>query len=257
MTAGDRGLATSARGAAHDIPLVLIHGFLGGARQWSEVVNAFSNQRPVITIDLPGFADAAAEKPATTINEFSHYVLAELDARRLQSVAVLGHSMGGMIAQEMACQRPDLIDRLVLYGTGPLGQMPDRFESIERSLERLEQQGLSETARTVVASWFVDGRHSAGFESLEEIATQASPDAARKALLAMAAWDGRNNLAQIEVPTLVLWGDQDRSYRWPQVESLWQGLPRANLAVVPGASHATHVEKPGIFVPILQDFLAS
>jgi pimeloyl-ACP methyl ester carboxylesterase len=72
----------------------------------------------------------------------------------------------------------------------------------------------------------------------------------------MAAWDGRTHLAEISMPTLVIWGDQDRSYRWAQVESLWQGLPNARLAVVPGASHATHVEKPDIFVPILRDFLA-
>jgi pimeloyl-ACP methyl ester carboxylesterase len=157
MTESARGLASSARAAsAQDLPLVLIHGFLGGARQWSGLADAFSNQRPVVTIDLPGFGGASAEPPASTIEEFAQHVLTALDAQHLQSIALLGHSMGGMIAQEIARQRPELIERLVLYGTGPLGKMPDRFESIETSLQRLEQEGLTETARRV--GWGLAGR---------------------------------------------------------------------------------------------------
>ena len=256
MTFDNRGPESRAHASDHDLPFVLVHGFLGGARQWSEVVEAFSKHRTTIAIDLPGFAGASDKELASTIEEFAQCVLAELDERQLQRVVVMGHSMGGMIAQEMARHKPELIDRLVLYATGPLGKMPDRFEPIEMSLKRLEEEGLGTTASTVVAAWFVEGQRSAGFESLKEIATEASPEAAKRALLAMAAWDGRANLAGIKMPTLVLWGDQDRSYLWPQVEQLWKGLPNANLAVIPGASHAAHVEKPEVFLKILQDFLS-
>jgi pimeloyl-ACP methyl ester carboxylesterase len=58
------------------------------------------------------------------------------------------------------------------------------------------------------------------------------------------------------MPTRILWGDQDRSYRWPQVAALWQGIPGAGLGVIPGASHAIHMEKPEIFNSMVRDFLS-
>jgi pimeloyl-ACP methyl ester carboxylesterase len=72
----------------------------------------------------------------------------------------------------------------------------------------------------------------------------------------MAAWDGRAQLPTLTMPSLIIWGEEDRSYRWAQVEYLWSHLPGASLAVIPGASHAAHVEKPEIFRLILEDFLS-
>jgi len=160
-----------------------------------------------------------------------------------------------MIAQEIARQHPQQVERLVLYGTGPLGSMPDRFEPLEVSLERLDREGVAETARRITATWFVDGTSHPGHAEINEIAAMADPVAARAALLAMAAWDGRPHMTALEMPTLILWGDRDRSYRWPQVEALWRHLPNVSLAVIPGASHAAHAEKPKIFIEILRDFL--
>jgi pimeloyl-ACP methyl ester carboxylesterase len=71
----------------------------------------------------------------------------------------------------------------------------------------------------------------------------------------MSHWDGRGALSRLTMPTLVLWGDGDKSYRWPQVEALWQGLPAAGLAVIPGTAHAVHLEKPALFHAVLDDFL--
>lgn len=253
MPGQDAGDAAPADG----VPLLLVHGYLGGAAQWADLAAALGDRYRVIAIDLPGFSSAAQARAPSTIGDFAAHVIAELDAMRVDRFMLLGHSMGGMIAQEIAHRVPGRVDRLVLYGTGPLGRMPDRFESLEESLERLDRDGVEPTARRIAATWFVHGEQAPGFELVSRIGALAGAGAARSALHAMAAWDGRAHLPELSMPSLIIWGDEDRSYRWHQVEALWSGLANVSLAVVPGASHAVHLEKPAIFAAILADYLAS
>jgi 2-hydroxy-6-oxonona-2,4-dienedioate hydrolase len=73
----------------------------------------------------------------------------------------------------------------------------------------------------------------------------------------MESWSGVAALADIKSPTLVLWGDSDRAYLWPQPEQLWRSIKGAQLAVIPGCSHAVHLEKPHLFNATLRDFLGA
>ncbi len=160
-----------------------------------------------------------------------------------------------MIVQELAATHPDRIARLILYGTGPLGAMPNRFEPLETSRARLRSDGVAQTIRRIGATWFRQGAAAEGFEIVAALGAQATEAAALAGLDAMSHWDGRGALGRLTMPTLVLWGDGDRSYRWPQVETLWQGLPDAALAVVPGTAHAVHLEKPALFHALVEDFV--
>ncbi|MFX3653900.1 MAG: alpha/beta fold hydrolase [Paracoccaceae bacterium] len=235
--------------------LVLVHGYLGGSEQWTAEIDQFSDRFDVIAPDLPGFGEAADRAACGTIAGLAAAVTRLLDDLGVDRFTLLGHSMGGMIAQEAAAARPERVERLVLYGTGPLGLMPDRFEPIDVSRERLKTDGVARTIRRIGATWFSSGREPKGLDMLIRIGSRASEAAALAGLDAMQGWDGRGALGRLTMPALVIWGDGDRSYRWPQVEALWRGLPDARLAVIPGVSHAAHVEKPGLFHAILADFL--
>lgn len=70
----------------------------------------------------------------------------------------------------------------------------------------------------------------------------------------MEGWNGEPNLVAIKSPTLVIWGDHDRTYPWHQTEQLWTAIDDTSLAVIPNCAHAAHLEKPGIFNSILRDF---
>ena len=236
--------------------LVLVHGFLGTAEQWAPEIAHFSAKYDVIAPDLPGFGAAAGEPGCDRIEAMAERVIALIDALEVDRFYLVGHSMGGMIVQEIAARITDRVDKLVLYGTGPLGLMPDRFEPIDLSRSRLKTDGVANTINRIGATWFVDGTKAAGHATLVKVGSCAGRDAALAALDAMAAWDGRAALASLNMPTLVVWGDRDRSYRWPQVETLWRSLANATLSVIPGASHAAHMEKPLIFRLILEDFLS-
>ncbi|MGR3698318.1 MAG: alpha/beta fold hydrolase [Roseovarius sp.] len=245
----------SYRRAGAGAPLVLVHGYLGGSAQWQAELARFSDRFDVIAPDLPGYAGSAALPPPERIAAFAAAVVALLDELGIGRFTLMGHSMGGMIVQELAATHPDRVARLILYGTGPLGAMPNRFEPLETSRARLRSDGVAQTIRRIGATWFRQGAAAEGFEIVAALGAQATEAAALAGLDAMSHWDGRGALGRLTMPTLVLWGDGDRSYRWPQVETLWQGLPDAALAVVPGTAHAVHLEKPALFHALVEDFV--
>jgi len=238
-------------------PLVFVHGYLGGGLQWADQVEIFSEYFRVITPDLPGFGDNRAVTTPETIRGLAQYVLDELDRLEVGRFHLVGHSMGGMIVQEMAALAPERVDKLVLYGTGPVGVMPGRFETIEESRRGVKEKGVEETGRRIAATWFQHGKSAEGYAVCAELAVKASLQAALAGLTAMEAWSGVAALSKIESSTLVLWGDGDRAYQWSQPEQLWRGIEGAHLAVIPGCSHSVHLEKPHLFNAMLLDFLGT
>lgn len=246
------------RRAGAGSPLVLVHGFLGGSAQWSAEIKCFCHSHDVIAPDLPGFGEANTLSGFAEIEAMADYVIDFLNALNICSFSLLGHSMGGMIAQTIAAKVPDRISRLVLYGTGPLGIMPNRYETISESRKRLLTDGVPTTIHRVGSTWVKNSETSDGqfvVNRLVEIGKTASQEAALLAYDGMENWDGRKYLEKISMPTLIMWGDTDRSYRWPQIEEMWHKIPNSKLAVVPGTSHAAHLEKPDLIHAILQDFL--
>jgi 2-hydroxy-6-oxonona-2,4-dienedioate hydrolase len=235
--------------------LVLVHGYLGGSSQWGEEFQAFSPHMDVLAVDLPGFGESRHLVSPDQIAGYAQCVLDCLEQHGVHSFNLLGHSMGGMVVQEMVRLAPQRVKRLVLYGTGPLGLLPGRFETMARSRERLVEDGVDATARRISATWLLHREASPKAKALGDLAAQASAQAAEAGLWAMERWDGRAALSQITQPTLIVWGDQDRSYQWPQVESLWRGIPGAALAVLPHCSHALHLEYPALFHTLVLDFL--
>ena len=235
--------------------LVFVHGYFGGGRQWADQVAAFGDSFQVITPDLPGFGDNHSASTPDSIRGLAIDVLSQLDALGVQRFHLVGHSMGGMIVQEMVVIAPERVDKLVLYGTGPVGLMPGRFETIDESRRALRERGAGPTGERIAATWFRRGEAGQGYALGVELARQASEQAAQAGLTAMEHWSGEAGLAQISSPTLVLWGDGDRAYLWPQPQQLWNEIEGAQLAVIPGCSHAVHLEKPRLFNTLLQDFL--
>lgn len=237
------------------LPLVLVHGYLGGSRQWAGLTALAGAPGRVVTVDLPGFGLNAGRDAPDRIGGFADWVLAELTARGIGRFRLLGHSMGGMVVQEMVARAPERVARLVLYGTAASGELPGRFETFDVSKRRTREDGAEATARRIAATWFLRREADPAYPPCAEIAAAASLPAMLSGLDAMAAWEG-TGLGAIRCPTLVLWGDGDRSYGWPEIERLWQGIAGAQLAVVPGTSHAVHLEKPLLFEALAGDFLS-
>jgi 2-hydroxy-6-oxonona-2,4-dienedioate hydrolase len=235
--------------------LVLVHGFLSGLEYWKEQISSLSMHFDVIAMDLPGYGGEAQTTGPDRIADFAVTVLEKLDMLGVKSFHLVGHSMGGMIAQEIVLQAPDRVDRLVLYGTGPMGNLPGRFEPLEASMANVQQNGTEGAKHYTVASWFKKGSQDSNFESGIELAKGVSLQTYLNGLQAMGSWNSIGRLDQIKSKTLVVWGDNDRSYIWTQPCTLWQEIKDTNLAVIPDCAHNVHLEKKQLFNQILVDFL--
>jgi pimeloyl-ACP methyl ester carboxylesterase len=233
----------------------MVHGFLGGSAQWDGQVAALSDTRDVITIDLPGFGKNAELPAVNSIAGFADFVIDELTASGVDRFHLLGHSMGGMIVQEVAHRIPDRIAKLILYATGAVGVLPGRFETIAESKSRAQTDGAGVTARRIAATWFLNGANDPAYDGCAAIAEQAGIDAILAGLDAMQEWSGDDALSSIKPETLVIWGDRDRTYRWPQIERLWTAIPHTNLSVFPNCAHAVHLENPNGFNDVLSNYL--
>lgn len=235
--------------------LVMVHGFLGGAPLWGSQIDELSQHFDVIVPELCGYGDNCDRESVDTITGFAEEVLALLAQLGVERFNLMGHSMGGMIVQQMSAIAPDKISNLICFGTGPKGVMPDRFEPISVSREKFINNGVALTAKQIASNWFVDAEQASGYELCVKLGARVSERTALSGLTAMEAWDGTAALAEIKLPTLVLWGDSDKSYKWAQPQALWNGIENSQLAVLPNSGHNAHMEKPTLFNAIVKDFL--
>ena len=236
-------------------PLVLVHGFLGSSKMWEPQVNFFKKHFRVITLDLPGFGKSNKAKPLNNIQSIADLLLDCLEEEKIDKFYLLGHSMGGMIVQEMAKKAGENISKLVCYSTGPIGEMPGRFETVDQSRENLKKKGLEITATNIAKTWFIKGEDAKYFDICIEAGKQTSIEAVDNALIAFKNWNGVNTLKNIKNETLIVWGDQDKSYNLEQEQTLASNIERSKLVIFKDCAHNVHLEKPNQFNNTINDFL--
>ena len=236
-------------------PLVLVHGFLGSSDMWRPQIKFFKDNFRVIAPALPGFGNSNTINSCNSIECMAKAILDLLEKKEIKNFNLLGHSMGGMIVQEMAKIAGEKILKLICYGTGPRGNMPGRFETIDQSREKLKINGLKDTAHRIAKTWFIEGEKAKLFYLCEEAGKQTSIEAADNGLVAMKNWSGIENLQNIKNETLIVWGDQDKAYNFNQVETLNRNIPNSDLKVIKGCSHNVHLEKSEEFNTVVEKFL--
>jgi len=237
-------------------PLLIVHGFLGGISEWDDLVARLSPSFDVIAVDLPGFCGSAAIPAPATLGGYCSLVAQVLDELGITRCTLLGHSLGSMIAQQFALDHPGRLRRLVLYGAASTGNLPGRFETFDATIERLKRTGIQAGGDAIIASWFVTGRSHPAYGTYRKMAEAANTDTAIATLRAIAPWHVTDRLGAIDVPTLVIGGDRDRSTEPAEQFRLWRGLPRGQLCVLPNCAHAAHLEQPEVFYRLLSRFLA-
>ena len=236
-------------------PLVLVHGFLGSSIMWEPQINFFKNYFRVISPDLPGFGKSNKAKPHKNIQSIANLLLECLKEKKINKFNLLGHSMGGMIAQEMVKKAGEKISKLIFYSTGSIGEMPGRFETVDQSRENLKKKGLEITVKNIAMTWFVKGEDAKYFNICIESGKQASMETVDNALVAFKNWNGVNTLKNIKNDTLIIWGDQDKSYNLEQVQTLEKNITNSKLVVIKNCAHNVHLEQPEYFNNTVRDFL--
>ena len=233
-------------------PLLLIHG-LGYARWgWEPVAEPLAQSFDVLLFDNRGIGESDAPAGPYTAAELAADALQVLDEAGVQRAHVLGTSLGGMVAQELALAAPERVDKLVLASTTPGG--PESFPMPEQTV-RLMTNGA--TLRQFVENALAP---AADGELVERILRHrektAQPFEAWSAQAAAgASFDALDRIGAITAPTLVLHGTQDAVVDARNTALLALRIPDARVELFPGGGHLFFWEQPDRFVDVVMEFL--
>ena len=237
-------------------PFVLVHGYLGSSEMWTFQKEFFSKDYRVIIPALPGFGESHNVKSLDSINKMAKEIINVLDQKKIDKFNLIGHSMGGMIVQEITKLIGDRVNKLICFATGSIGDIPGRFETMEETREKLKKEGTELSFSRVPVKWFVKGDKDKNYFLCENAVKNVSLEAADNALLAMKNWRGKENLKNIKNDTLIIWGDKDTSYNFDQVDTLNKNIKNSRLEIFKDCAHNVHLEQPDQFNNLVKEFIS-
>jgi pyruvate dehydrogenase E2 component (dihydrolipoamide acetyltransferase) len=251
---------------AGDAPatLVFVHGLGGSQTTWASVLGNFADGFRVVALDLPGHG--ASSKPS--VDEGGDYSVPALAAAvgevieklDLAPAVLIGHSLGGATALDLALSRPKLVRGLVLVNSAGLGA-----EVSGDLLDRIEAEPSREEAQKLLELFFADKRFvlDRGVDDMYASRTAPGADAAVKAAAAASfSRDGQairydERLGELTQPVLIVWGEQDAVLPAAHGVSAAQALPRAWFELLEGAGHVPQIEGSAAFSDIVTRWLAT
>jgi pimeloyl-ACP methyl ester carboxylesterase len=251
------GLRIAYRRAGQGTPLVLLHGILSDSRLWKSQLANLATRFTVVAWDAPGAGESSDPSESFTLNDYADSLAAFMDALALEPAHVLGLSWGGVLAQGLYGRHPERVRSLILAAAtaGWRGSLPEAVceerlagclreselapeEWVHRWLPGLLTENASQELRDEVVG-FMSDFHPAGYRAMAHT---------------LADTDTRDLLPRIHVPTLLLWGDDDRRSPLSVAEQLRDAIPDASLVVIPEAGHVSNLEQPARFDAAVRDF---
>jgi pimeloyl-ACP methyl ester carboxylesterase len=256
VQAGDVRFAYRRFGQRGALPLLFLNYFAANMDDWDpKVTNGFAAEHEVILFDNAGVGSSTGETPST-VAAMTKDCVDFCRALDLKSFNVLGFSLGGMIAQQLAFQYPDMIRRMILLGTGPRGGQGMTFT--ELSLD-----ALADPVALLMSAFFItsEASQAAGRAYIKRLQLRvADPDApvskraAAAQLETIRDWgtipstDRYGMLARIHQRTLIVHGSKDIVVMPINAFLLAQRLPDALLLIYPDASHGAQSQHAEIFL---------
>lgn len=265
IKAGNITFAYRRYGRKSGLPLVFTNYLTGTMDNWdSAIIDGFAKDREVIIFDNAGVASTNGKTP-DTIAAMAQDAAAFIDALGLKQIDLLGFSIGGMVAQQLTLDHPQLVRRLILIGTGPRGG--ERMEDYSPKVWALFSKKYPQPDELLLDTFFTPSLKSqtAGWSYLNRIRARAEKEPALTdqvvpaQLAAIFGWgkrhEGFDYLKQITQPTLIVHGDED--IICPTVNSviLKEHLPNASLTIYPDTNHAPHYQYPELFLQQAGQFL--
>ena len=245
-------------------PLLILHGLFGNLRNWNWHARELSSNFQVYTLDLRNHGESP-HSPHMTYPEMASDVLEFIDRQGLAGVYLLGHSMGGKVAMELALHNPEIVSRILVADIAPIAYGEERgdHENVFNGLLSVDPSGLA--SRT---------------EAEQVLTSHISEPTVRKFLVSnlvkakVGGYQWRFNLSALhsnyeklregvqadkpfEKPALFIKGALSNYIEkedWPTIQ---QFFPAARIKTVMGAGHWLHAEKPQVFYKLARDFFGS
>ena len=248
-------------------PIVFVHEFAGDHRSWRPQVRYFSRRYRCLTFNARGYppSDVPPDPGAYSQAQAADDIAAVMTAARIEKAHIVGLSMGGFATLHFGLRHPALAASLTVAGAG-YGARADQREQFEADSEALAVE-YERIGSRAMAEQYANGVYRLGFKAKDpdgwlEFKEMLAEHSATGAALTMrgvqklrpSLWDLEDELAAMDVPTLIVNGDEDDWCLDPGV-FLKRTIPRAGLWVVPKTGHTINLEEPASFNAGVAEFL--
>jgi pimeloyl-ACP methyl ester carboxylesterase len=243
------------RGNAGALPIVFLHFWGGSSKTWTEVVEHLPSQLRPIAIDLRGWGDSESPKSEFSLADFASDVSAVVAALALDRYVLVGHSMGGKIAQHLAAQRPKNLKGLVLVAPAPPGPL---------ALPPEVRSGMAQTYDAAANFEAAIDNVGTAKRLKPEVRARTVADGLRGSPGAKYAWphttsqeDIRSEVTRIESPTLVIVGELDKIEPVDTMKrEVLSSIRHAELKVIPATGHFSPLESPNEVADLIKNFVS-
>jgi pimeloyl-ACP methyl ester carboxylesterase len=249
-------------------PLVFIHGLSGCWQNWLENIPHFARRHRVVAVDLPGFGESELPHEEISIAGYGRFIDAFLDQIGVARGVLVGNSMGGFIAAETTISHPSRVEKLVLVSAAGLVRVGNRrLSALEYAarvfhpataavLARREHLVRRPGLRRVMLYGVAQYPERLAPELCYEVASGAGKPGFLDALDAIINYDFRDRLPEISVPTLIIWGRNDRIVPVSGAYEYEQLIPGSKRVIFEDTGHVPMLERPGRFNKLVDEFLS-
>ena len=225
--------------------LVFIHGAGSSSLAFNYQLQHFRNSK---ALDLPGHPTG---RPCPTIEQYLEWVRGFTTARRYKNMVICGHSMGGAISMLYALRYPEEVKGLILLGTGARLRVHPDFMQLGRDSADDHSAWLENQMA------YYPGVAQDMVQSLRRRSKEIGPSVELNDLMACDKFDVMDEIQNINLPTLVICGEQDTMTPVKYADYLFENIPGAKKVIVPGASHFVQLQKYKQVNASIEEFVAS
>jgi pimeloyl-ACP methyl ester carboxylesterase len=251
--------------------LLLIHGIAGSSRAWTEVMPLLTRDFTVIAPDLIGHGESAKPLGDYSLGAYASGLRDLLAVLGVERATLVGQSLGGGIAMQLAYQHPECCERLVLVDSGGLGRevswilraltLPGAEYVMPVLFPHIVREWGNAVARFLHARGLRSERAAESWRAYASLTESANRQAFVRTVRAVIDPGGQSVSATdrlylaARVPTLIVWGDRDGIIPVEHAYAAHEAIPGSRLEIIPGAGHFPHAEEPVRFAEVLRDFV--
>ena len=235
-------------------PIVMLHGFTDSWFSFSPVLPLLDRKYRVYILDQRGHGESDRPASGYAMDQFAGDVIAFMDAMKIKQATIVGHSMGSFVAQHVAAQAPERVNRLVLVATATTVHTNELARDLQRDVNALSDPVPEKFVREFQVSTTFEALPQQFLDAVVKESLKLPARVWREVMAGMMSPDASVARNKIKTPTLILWGDKDFFPRAEQ-ESLVAALPNAQLKVYTDTGHALHWERPERFAADLEAFI--
>lgn len=247
-------------------PLLLVHGLSGCWQNWLENISHFAATHRVIAVDLPGFGASPMPRGDISIPAYARFLEGVCDALEIDAAAVVGNSMGGHIAAELAIASPQRVERLMLVSAAGISAEHAQRNAVmtggrvvaaiaTRAVARHDSLARRPGLRRVALSFVVRHPDRLSAPLARELMEGSGKPGFLPALEAVLTHRISERLPEIACPTFVLWGEDDHVIPVRDAKRFGKLIPDVRVEVWPDTGHVAMLERPERFNALLESFL--